>query len=57
MAQHPSVLADRSLPAAVRCPRAGRAALREILTDPALLRILVLAAGVATLLLAVAAAL
>jgi hypothetical protein len=57
MGHPPSVLADREIPAAAQLPAAGGAALRTILTDPALLRIAVLAAGVAALLLTVAAVL
>lgn len=57
MGHHPSVLADREIPAAAQLPAAGRAALLAILTDPALFRIAALAAGVATLLLTVAAVL
>jgi hypothetical protein len=55
MGHHTSSMADREMPAVTRFPRAGGTALREILADPAVLRIAVLAAGVATLLLVVAA--
>ena len=57
MGHHTSVMADREIPAAAQFPAAGRAVLREILTDPAVLRIVLLAAAVAVLLLTVAAVL
>jgi len=57
MGHHTSVMADREFPATAQFPAAGRAALREILTDPAVLRIVLLAAAVAVLLLTVAAVL
>jgi hypothetical protein len=56
MAHHPGITAERNLPAA-QLPADGRGALLAILTDPAVLRIALLAAGIATLLLVVAAAL
>lgn len=57
MGHHPGITAERDLPAATQLPVGGRGALLAILTDPAVLRIALLAACVATLLLVVAAAL
>jgi hypothetical protein len=57
MGHHPGITAERDLPAATQLPAGGRGALLAILTDPAVLRIALFAAGIATLLLVVAAAL